>query len=422
VEALRASEHVARGQLEAFTTTLSALAQESDPDKLLEHVLRMIARQSDAQSVSVWTRNDDDCLGLAATFEDDRLQVPSDEASAAQKTSLNTRDHPVWSEMFRTGTDCAVGELDHDPPRIRLENREERPWHPWHGNAAYDPTAPPLSKRLVSRGVVATLTVPMVIAGRVAGAIGIGFQQKRSFRPEEMELTRLLAHQAMMAIQLMRLSRQSREAAVVAERNRMARDIHDTLAQGFTGIIVQLEATKGSMARNDLADATERVGRVSDLARSSLGEARRSVRALRPRSLGEGTLAMALGDLLKRMTQGTGLQAHFQVEGQQRPMPAHWEEALRRIVQEALTNTIRHGQARTFRATLSSGAQGVQLRLSDDGRGFDARAEHDGFGLMGMKERVEQLGGRFTLRSHGGQGTEILVELESRDAESRSQT
>src|SRR5438477_2450093 len=134
----------------------------------------------------------------------------------------------------------------------------------------------------------------MMIAAKVEGVIGIRFTRKRLFRAEEMDLAHALAHQAMLACQLRRLSRQSRQAAIAAERNRMARDIHDTLAQGFTGVIVQLEAVEEAMSHGLVAKAGEYVTRAGALARESLQEARRSVRALRPRTLEENGVCEAL--------------------------------------------------------------------------------------------------------------------------------
>src|SRR5213596_3222515 len=112
-------------------------------------------------------------------------------------------------------------------------------------------------KHLQGLGVRAVLFVPMLIAGRVTGIIGVRFAEKRAFQKDEIELTQALAHQAMLAIQLMRLSEQSRQAAVVAERNRMARDIHDTLAQGFTGVIVQVEAAGDAKSKGLINEAEE---------------------------------------------------------------------------------------------------------------------------------------------------------------------
>jgi len=122
---------------------------------------------------------------------------------------------------------------------------------------------------------------------------------------------------------------------------------------------------------------------------------------------------MALEDLLKRMSDGTELRAEFHVSGDERVMPRDREEGLLRIAQESLTNTIKHAKAANFRATLRFGAEKIQLQLADDGRGFDPQAESEGFGLIGMKERVDQMGGQFILRSKPGQGTEILVILNS---------
>ena len=120
---------------------------------------------------------------------------------------------------------------------------------------------------------------------------------------------------------------------------------------------------------------------------------------------------MALGDLLKRMSNGIDLNAEFYVKGEQRAIPMNWEESLLRIAQESLTNTIKHANARNFRATLNIGIEKVELQLVDDGRGFEPQAEHEGFGLVGMKERVDQIGGQFILRAKVGQGTEILIVL-----------
>jgi signal transduction histidine kinase len=160
-----------------------------------------------------------------------------------------------------------------------------------------------------------------------------------------------------------------------------------------------------------LTEIIKRIERAGELARSSLGEARRSVLALRPRSLRGVTLRMALDNLLKRMSDGSDLRAEFQVTGNEQALPVDWQEELLHIAQESLTNTVKHASARNFKATLDFGANEVQLQLVDDGRGFDLRAEHDGFGLIGMKERVDRLAGKFTLRSKPGEGTEILVIL-----------
>ncbi len=413
-EALRASEHLALGQLDALKNTLDALSKESEPEKFLEHVLRTIAEQLGAHSIGVWEMNKSSgSTAFVANYENAQLQVSSEEPESSPKASLWEREHPVWSQFFLDGKFCVMGRLDVNPPQVRIENGRDNPWHDWQADAASHPRLSAMVKRLSASGIVMTLCVPLFVAGAVTGLISIRFKQNRAFRREEIELTRALSHQAMLAIQLMRLSQQSRQSAVIAERNRMARDIHDTLAQGFTGVIMQLEAAKGAAARGDHGDTAAHIERAGDLARSSLGEARRSVRALRPRSLKDATLYMALEDLLKRMSNGIDLNAELRIEGEQRTIPPHWEEGLLRITQESLTNTIKHAQARNFRVTLGLHAEEVVLQLVDDGLGFDPQEEHDGFGLIGMKERADQIGGRFEIRSKRGVGTEILVTLKN---------
>src|SRR5216684_1004867 len=302
-ESLHASDLLARGQLEALTHTLDALAQESDPDRLLEHVLRTIIEKSDAHSASVWDREPDgDWLELFAMIEDGRFQTRSGAIHPAARLAMLAQDHPVWREILHTGLHAVIEDIDQAIVRMCVGFSPNAIWHDILDEADLAFAMMRFKSHLREMGVHTILFVPMVVAGRVTGFIGIRFILKRGFRQEEIELTRALAHQATLAIQLTRLSAQSRQSAVIAERNRMARDIHDTLAQGFTGVIVQLEAAKGAAARNDNLEVSKRMTQAADLARSSLGEARRSVRALRPRSLRDGTLCLAVEDLLKRMS------------------------------------------------------------------------------------------------------------------------
>lgn len=203
----------------------------------------------------------------------------------------------------------------------------------------------------------------------------------------------------------------SRRAAVMAERNRLARDIHDTLAQGFTGVIIQLQAAADARSRGLAVEADEHIQRAGDLARDSLGEARRSVRALRPRTLEKMHFCDALRALLGKITAGTPLRAELILHGEPWPMLPEWEENLLRICQEVLTNALRHARASQLDAVLTFSSAGLRLDLRDDGCGFDPAARHEGFGLLGMGERVEGMGGRLTIESGPGKGTVILIHL-----------
>jgi signal transduction histidine kinase len=260
----------------------------------------------------------------------------------------------------------------------------------------------PLRDRLLAIGIVTVLMVPMLIAGRLEGAFVARFPYRRPMRPSEIEFAQTLANQAVLAMQLTRLSAESRESAVVAERNRMARDIHDTLAQGFTGVIVQLEAAEDAGQRGLVTETAGHLRRARDMARESLREARRSVQALRPEALEENDLCEALDSLFTKMTAGTALRSEFSFQGDPCRLSGPWEEDLLHIGQEALTNVLRHAGEATAQVTVTYGPGAVSLDVVDDGRAGSANG--DGHGLIGMRERAAAFGGTLTAapRPDGG--------------------
>jgi signal transduction histidine kinase len=393
----------------------TALSREPKSENFLEHVLSAICRQLAANSFGVWEVNDaTDHVELVANYANDRLHLPTPgQMRTKPEIQIARKDHPIWSEFFRGAINAVYGDIDLEPPCVRLAKDPSGPWYDNLGRTAQNPFDSTMRERLAGPGAVSTICIPMLAADKVTGFFNIRFKEKHYFWREEVDLTRAMAHQATLALQVMRMLQQSREAAVAEERNRMAREIHDTLAQGFTGVIVQLEAARGAVARRDFADLATRIERASDLAKSSLRDARRSVLALRPHWLQGGTLQTALNDLLRRMTEGTALHAQLQVTGKERAIPMDWQENLLHIVQEALTNTVKYAQALTFRVVLDYGFEEVALMLTDDGRGFDPGSKHEGFGLIGMGERVERMAGRLMIRSTRGRGTEIRVILSS---------
>ena len=325
-------------------------------------------------------------IGFEFAFEEGVLVSKFDARFAGMNLRLPMEDFWPWPEVFREGKASLIEDI-REVPAFALRDR------------------------LLPLGTVTVLLIPMSIIGRLEGAIGLRFASKRRFRSEEIELAQALANQAMLAMRLTRLYAESRESAVIAERNRMARDIHDTLAQGFTGIIVQLEAAADAASKGLPKESQEHCVRAADLARESLGEARRSVRALRPRILEENDLCEALPSLIRKMTATTGLKASFRCHGEALQLANGWDESFLRIGQESLTNTIHHADATQFRADLFFDNDEVRLELQDNGRGFDVNAQHAGFGLLGIGERVEQMGGRLTIRSGAGGGTALSVRV-----------
>jgi ligand-binding sensor domain-containing protein/signal transduction histidine kinase len=201
-------------------------------------------------------------------------------------------------------------------------------------------------------------------------------------------------------------------AAVLAERSRMARDIHDTLAQGFVGISLQLEAV-GKMLDQSPDRAKQHLDLAQTMVTHSLTEARRSVWDLRAQALENADLATALADAAKQLTTGTAVHAEFNLTGTPRSLPATIENNLWRIGQEAMTNAMKHARPKHLRVELAFAPKQVTLQVVDDGRGFDTQNDQlsgDGhFGLIGMRERAERLKGKLNVESGAGAGTRISV-------------
>ncbi|AKG42113.1 two-component system sensor kinase [Streptomyces xiamenensis] len=206
---------------------------------------------------------------------------------------------------------------------------------------------------------------------------------------------------------------QAREAGVTQERQRLAAEIHDTIAQGLTGIITQLQA---ATAATDEATSRAHVTRAATLARTSLGEARRSVQNLGPGALEHHSLAEALKKAVDAWTEEFGVQAMFTITGTVEPLHEEVEATLLRIAQEALANAGRHAEAGRVGVTLSYMDDEVTLDVRDDGRGFDLRVPHPrespgGFGLGGMRARAARLAGTVDVESEPGQGTAVSARV-----------
>lgn len=208
------------------------------------------------------------------------------------------------------------------------------------------------------------------------------------------------------------LHHQNLKMAVTEERNRLAREIHDVLAQGYTGIILQVEAAM--VNRTDPASLEKRLGQINELAHHNLQEARRSVANLRPLPLDGSSLRQALERKVASFGAEHNLKASFTTSGDEHSLAGEVEDALFRIAQEALTNIVRHAQANRVAVTLDYDEEEVCLTVEDNGRGFEIRPfsedENDKtFGLKTMQERARPIGGWTTIQSKPGQGCRVRV-------------
>ncbi|MEU4743151.1 sensor histidine kinase [Actinosynnema sp. NPDC023658] len=195
---------------------------------------------------------------------------------------------------------------------------------------------------------------------------------------------------------------QAHEAGVLDERQRLAREIHDTLAQGFAGIITQLQVDEAPPRHVETA---------LRLARENLAEARRSVHALRPPALVDANLPDALAEVAAGWTDQTGVAASIRTTGVARALHPEVEVTLLRAAQEALSNVAKHARASRVGLTLSYMEDVVTLDVRDDGAGFDPEVRTDGFGLVGMRQRVSRLAGALVVESEPGGGTAVSASV-----------
>jgi PAS domain S-box-containing protein len=217
---------------------------------------------------------------------------------------------------------------------------------------------------------------------------------------------------------LARIAEREQQTAILQERNRMAQDIHDTLAQGFTGIFIQLEAAEDAFEDSSGA-LLDHINRARELARTSLTEARRSIEALRPSVLDKHNLPEALRHLIEETTAGTEAKVVLHVEGEPFVLSEPVEEHLLRIGQEGLANALKHSQASRITLTVSFQPNQVQVRVSDNGVGFSpppslaamSAQTGKGLGLTGIQERARLLGGQVTIQSRPDKGTHIEVSV-----------
>jgi signal transduction histidine kinase len=278
-------------------------------------------------------------------------------------------------------------------------------------------------------GVLAYLAVVAVNVVPFCGLAWLGQKGEEHYELREQALAevneanrRLEASMAENAGLQQQLLTQAREAGVSDERQRMAREIHDTLAQGLTGIVTQLQAAE--QFADDQAVWRRHVQAATRLARESLSEARRSVHALRPEALEAARLSEALAGVAERWSALHGIGVQFTTTGTARPMPAEADVALLRTAQEALANVAKHARATKVGLTLSYMENEVALDVRDDGEGFepdgdppgagdddlrrtDAGVPGGGFGLVAMRQRIESLSGTLQVESEPGAGTAI---------------
>jgi signal transduction histidine kinase len=261
-----------------------------------------------------------------------------------------------------------------------------------------------------SEGLRALMQVPIRVAGKVYGVFSADYLQPHHFPEEEKRLLTAFAQRAGLAIEMARLHEREEQIAVMQERNRLARDLHDSVTQSMYGVALYTEVAAQLFKSGEVEKAGESLQELKGMALDALAEMRLLIYELRPSAFEQEGLAAALRARLDAVEGRLGLKTNLVLEGEI-SLPLKVEEGLYRIAQEALHNVLKHAHAKVVTVTLARDKHRVRLEVADDGVGFDpVQACAAGcMGLRGMKERAQELGAEFEIQSQVGGGSKIIV-------------
>jgi signal transduction histidine kinase/PAS domain-containing protein len=373
---------------EALRSCLDALASVPELDAFIGQVMGAINRQLGAVSSNLRVLNaDQKGMRIELLFQDGSVISPDDASypERFQSVSLEELGFASLTEPYTV--------LNLSDPRALEMPAEMR---------AY----------LQGLGVRTLLLIPLLSQGHVNGILSFRFAEERDFQVEELEIARALATQASLAIHLTELARSAKQSAVLEERNRLAGEIHDSLAQCFTGITMQLEMAKELQTDKD-DEAFNYLERANDLARFGLAEARRSVLSLQSMATKDSGLIESLQTLAERSNIAGRLRCTFRSNLQDdESVPVGVRQDLLRIAQEAISNALRHAKSTAISVTLRSDPPNLILKVKDNGIGITTEAEtREGFGFVNMRARVKKLKGTLDIRTVPGRGTNIIVRV-----------
>ena len=367
------AERVRRRQADTLLEVASAVASTLELDEVLARILDQLRRVVDYDSASVQLLREGKLQVIAVHGFDDPEQVMGITFSSSERV-------PNWIVVDEGHPVNLV-----DAPALYPEFRQ------------------PTYRRICS-----WLGVPLRVHDQITGMITVDREQPGGYTPEEVRLASAFADLAALALENARLYQQAEQLAVVRERERMARDLHDAVTQSLYSLTLFTEAARRLAGTGEQARLEEYLARLGETAQQALKDLRMMVYQLRPAALKDEGLIGALQQRLNAVEGRASVDARLAVEGTVE-FPASLEEGLYHIAQEALNNALKHAAATSVTVLLRADGGRVELVVMDNGRGFDPDTVSDkgGMGLVNMQQRAERLGGSLTILSTSGKGTEI---------------
>jgi DNA-binding NarL/FixJ family response regulator/signal transduction histidine kinase len=289
-------------------------------------------------------------------------------------------------------------------------------------NVQDDPLYSPEMRELLRRENITAILMAMLHYGQeMRGALVVYPQGRREFTPAELSFFQSFADMATIGVAISERMQQQRDVAMMEERNRLAREMHDTVAQTLAGLTLQIETIQTHLLFDNREAASEMLEAARAQAKKALEDTRRAVQGLAPVPLERLTPAQAIEEEARQFEAQEGIPTPFLLSGEEQPLMPEQRTALLRIAQEALSNARKHARATRVRVGLQYGPEEVVLVVEDDGVGFDLTARaapgpEGGYGLFGMNERARLLGGEARIESTPGWGTRVLARLPYRPA------
>jgi PAS domain S-box-containing protein len=341
---------------------------------------------------------------LEGEQENEWLGVGS-ESIATEKLYLNPLVYRGLSDKFINFT----GRLPYHGSGVQAAARMKAPMV-WEVRTS--PADPDMQSALIAEGIEQVISVPLMVKGSVVGAIQLGSSISRPYTSEELSLLAAVGQQVGVAVENARLYEQVQKTAILEERGRLARELHDSVTQSIYSVTLYAEAASRLLKAGDVVTVADHLRELRNTAQDALREMRLLIFELRPLALDKSGLVGGLRTRLETVEARSGIKTDLHVEGdEQLPYAAVVE--LYQVIQEALNNVLKHAGAKNIRIRLRFLDMATCLEIEDDGTGFivETAKQSGGMGLSGMAERVHRLSGDFNIESAPGKGTHLCIEI-----------